>query len=46
LGPEWSGAVGLMLFDDRAFNSSNGGGGRVLDQFFDRGKKILFRFKK
>ncbi len=46
LGPEWSAAVGLMLFDDKVFNSSNSGGRKSLDQLFDRGKKILFKLKK
>lgn len=46
LGPEWSAAVGLMLFDDKVFNSSNRGGNGALDQFFDRGRKFLFKFKK
>lgn len=46
LGPEWSAAVGLMLFDDKVFSQSNRGGTGLLDQLFDRGKKILFKPKK
>ncbi|HRV75755.1 MAG: cell division protein FtsA [Candidatus Nomurabacteria bacterium] len=46
LGFEWSAAVGLMLFDDREFNSLNNAGNGVLDQIFDRTKKILFKGKK
>ncbi len=45
LGAEWSAAVGLMLFDDKVFNSSNRAGGGLLDQLFDRVRKILFKSK-
>lgn len=45
LGPEWSAAVGLMLFDDREFNSLKRSGLGLLNQIFDRTKKILFKAK-
>ena len=46
LGSEWSAAVGLMLFDDREFNRVDSMGSGVLDQIFDRMKKILFKGKR
>lgn len=45
LGSEWSAAIGLMLFDDRAFNSVSRSGSGSLGQIFDRTKKILFKKK-
>lgn len=46
LGPEWSAAVGLMLFDDREFNRAAKNKSAILDHIFDRTKKILFKPKK
>lgn len=46
LSLQWASAVGLMLFDDREFNSLNNRGSGVLDYIFDRTKKILFKPKK
>ncbi len=46
LGPEWSAAVGLMLFDDKSFNNHNRGRGNPLDHIFDRAKSFLFKAKK
>lgn len=45
LGPEWSAAVGLMLFDDRGFNGGARIGSGSLSQIFDRTRKILFKKK-
>lgn len=46
LGSEWSAAVGLMLFDDKSFHNTNSGRGKVLDQIFDRAKRLVFKHKK
>jgi cell division protein FtsA len=46
LGIEWVSAVGLMLFDDREFNSVKINSATVLDQIFERIKSLLFNSKK
>ncbi|MDQ5914102.1 MAG: cell division protein FtsA [Patescibacteria group bacterium] len=45
LGTEWSTAVGLMLFDDKSFNDANRGGRKLIDQIFDRSKRLVFKQK-